>query len=109
MMDDTGVPVIGGMSFADGWRTEAIRVRGRGEEVFIAPDGLRYVRASESERADLIYHRVSKRFTMVLHARLRLEEGSSLVKKMRRERRLVTQGDSLDNLRRKARKIRRKR
>jgi len=122
MMDDAGVPVIGSMFIRDGWLSVSVHVRGRSEDVFVSPDGLRYVRAGENERADLVYHRKSKRFAEPLHARLRLEEGSALAKRQRKDERLVARGekqreqragfepaDSIDNQRRKARKVRRKR
>ena len=109
MMDEGEVPVIGGMPVADGWKTVTVVVRGRSEDVFVAPDGERYVRAGELQHADLIYHRKSKRFSEPLHVRLRFEEGSPLARKIRREQRLETKNEQIANERRKARKVRRKR
>ena len=108
MMDDEGVPVIGSMFVRDGWGSTSMHVRGRGRDVFISPEGDRYVRAGDLEHADLIYHRVSKRFTDPLHVRLRLQEGSALAKRQRREQKAAAQADAVDNQRRKARKVRRK-
>lgn len=97
MMDDAGVPVIGGMPIKDGWRTETVVVRGRSEEVFISPDGDAYVRATESERADLVVHRISKRYADPLHVRFRLSKDSALMKQQRREKRLVARGEQKRN------------
>lgn len=97
MMDDTGVQVITGMRTADGWRSETIRVRGRAEDVFVSPAGLRYVKAMELERADLIARVDSKRFAQTLVVRLRLEQGSALAKKSKREQKLIDQGEEARN------------
>jgi len=122
MMDDTGVLIIGGMPTKDGWRSETIRVRGRSEDVFVSPDGTRYVRAVATERADLIVRNTSTRFVSPLVVRFLLEQNSQLTRRSRREQRLVKQGekqrerragfepsDSLSNQRRKTRRVRRKR
>lgn len=93
MMDDTGVPVLDGMLIADGWKSETIRVRGRSEEVFISPDGLRYVKAAEGEKADLVVRLVSKRFSRPLVTRFRLEKGSSMEKRQRKDERLIARGE----------------
>lgn len=94
-MDDTGVPVIDGMRVKDGWRSATIRVRGRAEDVFIAPDDRRYVRAAAGEQADLIARVVSARFSQLLVTRLRLEQGSRLVRRARKDERLVQQGEAV--------------
>jgi len=109
MMDDSGVTVIGAMPFAEGWKVEAVRVRGRGADVFVSPQGVRYVIAMESERADLIYHRTSRHFPEPLHVRLRLEQGSALSKRQRKEERQTARGErQLEQKATKTKKVRRK-
>jgi hypothetical protein len=93
MMNDEGVPVIGGMPIAEGWRSEIVLVHGRCEEVFVSPTGERYVRAGAQERADLIVHRVSARFAAPLHLRLRRKQDSALMRRLRREQRQVARGE----------------
>lgn len=70
-----------------------MRVRGRAEDVFVSPDGLRYVTAGENEKADLIVRLVSKRFSQPLVTRLCLEKGSQLARRSRKDERLVQQGE----------------
>lgn len=109
MMDDTGVRVIKGMPTAAGWKTVQVTVAGRSRDAFESPEGVRYVRAGDGERADLIVHMVSRHFTTPRHVRLRVEQESALARKARRESKLVAEGEKLDDQRRKARKVRRKR
>ncbi len=115
VMDDSKVPVIKKMPLKDGWKVEMITVRHRREEVFISPEGKRYVRAQGNEKADLIADATAKKLGRM---RLRIEKGSALSRKVHREEKLVQAGEEqrerragfepADSLKR-TKKVRRKR
>lgn len=100
MMDDAGVPVIDGMRIKDGWRSENVRVRDRSEDAFISPDGTRYMKALEQERADLIVVVENRRFPRPMRVRFRLEQHSQLARKGKREQKLVQRGEQQQRVRR---------
>lgn len=90
---DAGVLVIRKTLIKDGWRSEMIRVHGRSKDVFVSPDGLRYVRALDTEAADLIVETSSKKYVGSFRTRLRLEQGSATARAHRREQRLINRGE----------------
>jgi hypothetical protein len=90
VIDDSNVQVITAGKIKDGWRGEKLLVRGVQEDVLIAPDGTRYLRAKDSERADLIYESPTPGLPKY---RLRKEETSSKTKVVRREQRLIRRGE----------------
>jgi hypothetical protein len=87
---DAGVPVLTGMPIKEGWRVEMVRVRGRSEDVFISPDGTRYIRATALERPDLV---VELNKPGLGPMRLRNEQRSMLTRAARREARAVRRGN----------------
>ena len=89
VIDDSGVPVVGADK-RKSWGSLSIRVKGYSEDVFVSPDGVRYVRAAASEKADVIADLTDRGLGRM---RLRLEEGSRLAKRARKERRLVRKGE----------------
>jgi len=89
-VDDTGVPVITKGLIKDGWNTAVTTVRGHREDVFVSPDGQRYVRAADNEKAVLIVDLTKKTLGRV---RLRLEHGSRLVKAAKKEAKVVAHGE----------------
>lgn len=91
VIDDSNVPVITKGRIKAGWRSEKLLVRGVQEDVLIAPDGTRYLRAKDSERADLIYESPTPGIPKY---RLRKEETSSKTRAVRREKRLVRRGEA---------------
>lgn len=63
--------------YADGWKSTTIIVHGHLEDVVIAPDGTRYVKANDNGRADLIVDHTNGRFKELGRSRWRvLETGS---------------------------------
>lgn len=92
VIDDSNVPVIKGKRV--GWGLDHITSHGRREDVLIAPDGKRYVHALAQERADLIAISATRGLSPL---RLRLEHGSHVAKRMRKEEKLVEQGEEQRN------------
>lgn len=89
VMDDSKVPVVAGDD-RKLWGSLSITVRGYSEDVFTSPDGQRYVRAAASEKADVIADLTDRGLGRI---RMRLEEGSRLAKRARKERKLVKKGE----------------
>lgn len=95
VMDDSDVPRVKGAPVKEGWRVTSVRVRGRAEDVLVAPDGTRYMHARSNERADLVVDLSRKGLGEV---RLRLEQTSSMTRHNRKEARLVKQGEKARSL-----------
>lgn len=89
-IDDSTVPVVKGTPVKEGWGSTSVRIRGRAEDVLVAPDGTRYLHAGSNERADLIVDLSHKRLGLV---RLRLEQTSGKARAARREERLVVRAE----------------
>jgi hypothetical protein len=92
LINDEDVPVITNTKYADGWGSTTLTIHGQVADVFIAPEGERYVEARGNERADLIVNHEDGKFPELGRTRLRRLETSSKGRKKKKEERLVTEG-----------------
>lgn len=88
--DDSGVLVITAAPTSKGWKGAMRRVRGYAEDVLVSPEGTRFVRAQDSEPADLIADLTAKGLGKQRYV---MEEKSRLARRARREERQVKHGE----------------
>lgn len=88
--DDSRALVITGAPTKEGWGGAMRRVRGYAEDVLVSPLGVRYVRAQDSEPADLIADLTAKGLGKI---RFVTEDESRLARRARREERQVARGE----------------
>lgn len=102
--DDSQLLVIREARTADGWK---LKPRAHGSHIMVAPDGTEYVMAGPTERADLLYERQARSgFTPVEPViRLRRLDGSPIVRKERKQDKLVERGMKAHKARRAAKKL----
>lgn len=120
-VDDSDVPRISSARRSEGWRSEILYVDVGGPplkdsivgylpkvstDVFVSPDGTRYVRAHGSERADLVFDDGSA----LKPLRLKIMDESRLGRRVEKEQQLVEQGEkALEKTMEKKRERRQKR
>lgn len=104
--DDSRVPVIHRALLKKGWKLDRVFPAGLTVDVHVSPEGKRYIEAKPTEKADLIYD--SSRVKGLAPMRLRLFEGSSLAKKVKKHEKLVKHGEELLDKKTERRRERRK-
>lgn len=94
VVDDSKVPRVAEMRLEDGWALASVDIGHVRHDVFVSPEGARYIRALGSEAADLIG--VPKRHGLD-PVRLKLLEGSALGRRARRHAKLIKHGEKVRN------------
>lgn len=94
-IDDSTVPVITNTKMGPGgWQLTSITVAQVRHDVFVNPEGVKYVKAKGNEQADLIVELTGRIKATV---RLRLLDGSAVGRKARKHDRLVHRGEAKRN------------
>lgn len=91
VIDDTDVPVVTSMPLSQGWKLESITAGHERHDMFVSPDGIKYVAASGHEKADLIGKPKTPGLAPI---RLRRLEQSRIERWAKRHAKLVDQGEA---------------
>lgn len=90
VIDDSNVPVVTAMLLSKGWKLESLTVAHYRHDVFVSPEGVKYVVAKGNEKAELIG---KPKTGGLAPLRLRRLEQSAIERRARRHAKQVKQGE----------------